>query len=488
VPLRRATVTFLTSLRLLRYLQVPSGAYVKLQPHDTAFVELASAIGPRELLETALRNYSVLSKGERIMIEVADARYHLDILEVKGNTAAGAGKSAPCTKISLFGNLDLEVDFAPIKGSADAIAEKEREEAEAKAAKAAELEKQKTEKAFSGPGSKVGGTAAKPGLGSTAGSRVSSTTASTAAAASTSARPSTPQGKAASASSPTFKQQPAVTKASAAVSSPPSSSKAMAATTRVAAAASPALSPAAKAAGISALNAHPHARESRDTAHSSGSGGDSDDRDPLEDSTLLSAGVMWFPGMSTIVKGRGHVFGGGPTAATVPLVSGLAPPANAAPLPLPSQATALSAAPSADAGASASGDELLPLPDKAALAAVMRQAAMARLRGLTEATKQAAAAAAASHSPARVVAISSSIPATSAAAGATVKSGWLSTEAAAHHSPAKRSTPMSAREAKEADIEEEEERIKRSMLARQRHQQHDYYSDEKKSDTLAEAL
>lgn len=34
---------------------------MKVQPHDTAFVDLASAIGPRELLETSLRNYSALS-------------------------------------------------------------------------------------------------------------------------------------------------------------------------------------------------------------------------------------------------------------------------------------------------------------------------------------------------------------------------------------------------------------------------------------------
>lgn len=76
---------------------------MKFRPHDEAFVELAAAIGPRELLETALRNYSVLSKGERIIIDVADAKYALDVMEVK-----------PSSRISLFGNLDLEVDFAPI--------------------------------------------------------------------------------------------------------------------------------------------------------------------------------------------------------------------------------------------------------------------------------------------------------------------------------------------------------------------------------------
>jgi hypothetical protein len=92
-------------------LQVPAGKYVKFRPHSREFVELAGAIGPRELLETALRNYSVLSNGERIIIDVADVKYALDVLEVK-----------PGGRISLFGHVDLEVDFAPIDDAPDPTA------------------------------------------------------------------------------------------------------------------------------------------------------------------------------------------------------------------------------------------------------------------------------------------------------------------------------------------------------------------------------
>ena len=57
---------------------LPRGAYARLQPHSAAFVELAAAVGPRDLLEVALRNYSALSAGERIMLDVADEKYFLD--------------------------------------------------------------------------------------------------------------------------------------------------------------------------------------------------------------------------------------------------------------------------------------------------------------------------------------------------------------------------------------------------------------------------
>lgn len=43
---------------------LPQASYVKLRPHQQAFVDLAAEIGPRDLLEAAMRNYSVLSAGE----------------------------------------------------------------------------------------------------------------------------------------------------------------------------------------------------------------------------------------------------------------------------------------------------------------------------------------------------------------------------------------------------------------------------------------
>lgn len=98
---------------------LPRGTYAKLQPYSQAFVDLAASVGPRDLLEVALRNYSALSQGERIMIDVADEKYFVDVIEVK-----------PGKAISIYGNVDLEVDFAPIKGSIDDINEAKTKAAE----------------------------------------------------------------------------------------------------------------------------------------------------------------------------------------------------------------------------------------------------------------------------------------------------------------------------------------------------------------------
>lgn len=79
---------------------------MKLRPHSLEFVELAAAIGPRELLEMAMRNYSALSVGERFIVDLGEGAppHALDVLELK-----------PAKAVSLYGNIDLEVDFAPIK-------------------------------------------------------------------------------------------------------------------------------------------------------------------------------------------------------------------------------------------------------------------------------------------------------------------------------------------------------------------------------------
>jgi hypothetical protein len=54
------------------------------------------------LLETAFRNYSVLSLGETIVIDIYGATHKLDVVETRPEAA-----------VSLLGTLDLEVDFAP---------------------------------------------------------------------------------------------------------------------------------------------------------------------------------------------------------------------------------------------------------------------------------------------------------------------------------------------------------------------------------------
>lgn len=115
---------------------LPKGQLIKLQPHTNALVELAAAIGPRELLEEALRKYSALSNGERIMLDVAGERHFMDIVDVK-----------PGKAISIYGDLDLEVDFAPVKGSPEDIAEAQAKAASTGNAKDKAIAEQKQKQA-----------------------------------------------------------------------------------------------------------------------------------------------------------------------------------------------------------------------------------------------------------------------------------------------------------------------------------------------------
>ncbi|GBG33667.1 Ubiquitin fusion degradation protein 1-like [Hondaea fermentalgiana] len=81
---------------------LPRGTLCRLQPHTTAFIDLAASMDLRELLEHAFRNYSVLSTGETLVVNVAGENFKINVVETQPEPA-----------ISLYGNLDLEVDFAP---------------------------------------------------------------------------------------------------------------------------------------------------------------------------------------------------------------------------------------------------------------------------------------------------------------------------------------------------------------------------------------
>jgi ubiquitin fusion degradation protein 1 len=79
---------------------LPKGNFVKLQPHTTKFTQLYN---PRVVLETALRNFSCLTKGDTIAIQHGDDNYYLDIVEVKPGNAVSVVET------------DMNVDFAPPK-------------------------------------------------------------------------------------------------------------------------------------------------------------------------------------------------------------------------------------------------------------------------------------------------------------------------------------------------------------------------------------
>ena len=55
-------------------------------------------------MEQAMKHYSVLSKGQVLDVRAAGEAHRLEVLEVR-----------PGTSVSLYGDLDLEVDFAPPK-------------------------------------------------------------------------------------------------------------------------------------------------------------------------------------------------------------------------------------------------------------------------------------------------------------------------------------------------------------------------------------
>ncbi|KAE8970829.1 hypothetical protein PF005_g27319 [Phytophthora fragariae] len=85
---------------------LPRGIYCRLQPETTSFLDLAAKIGPKLLMETAFRRYSVLSMNSIIVIEYGNVRYYVRIAELK-----------PASVVSLCGDVDLETDFMPPEGS-----------------------------------------------------------------------------------------------------------------------------------------------------------------------------------------------------------------------------------------------------------------------------------------------------------------------------------------------------------------------------------
>ncbi|KAG2814802.1 hypothetical protein PC116_g18307 [Phytophthora cactorum] len=85
---------------------LPRGVYCRLQPEAMSFLDLAAEIGPKLLMETALRRYSVLSVGSTILIEYGSVQYYLRVVELK-----------PASVVSLCGDVDLETYFMPPEGS-----------------------------------------------------------------------------------------------------------------------------------------------------------------------------------------------------------------------------------------------------------------------------------------------------------------------------------------------------------------------------------
>mmetsp|Transcript_133675 Transcript_133675/g.198693 ORF Transcript_133675/g.198693 Transcript_133675/m.198693 type:complete len:400 (+) Transcript_133675:178-1377(+) len=64
---------------------LPKASFVKLQPQSVDFLEISN---PRAVLEHALRNFSVVTKGDVIQIPYNNKNYHLELKEVQPQDAA----------------------------------------------------------------------------------------------------------------------------------------------------------------------------------------------------------------------------------------------------------------------------------------------------------------------------------------------------------------------------------------------------------------
>lgn len=83
---------------VLRDASFSRGSYMKLRPHETAFVEVSD---PKAVLEQALRGYACLSRGDTFMVRFNGRDYYLDVMEVR-----------PGEAVSLI-ETDCLLEFAP---------------------------------------------------------------------------------------------------------------------------------------------------------------------------------------------------------------------------------------------------------------------------------------------------------------------------------------------------------------------------------------
>jgi len=80
---------------------LPTAKFVRFQPQSKDFLDISN---PKAVLETALRNFGCLTKGDLIAINYLNRNYELCVLELK-----------PADAVSII-ECDMEVDFAPPVG------------------------------------------------------------------------------------------------------------------------------------------------------------------------------------------------------------------------------------------------------------------------------------------------------------------------------------------------------------------------------------
>jgi len=80
---------------------LPTARFVRFQPQSTDFLDISN---PKAVLETALRNFACLTKGDVLAINYVNRTYELLVLELK-----------PADAVTII-ECDMEVDFAPPVG------------------------------------------------------------------------------------------------------------------------------------------------------------------------------------------------------------------------------------------------------------------------------------------------------------------------------------------------------------------------------------
>ena len=61
----------------------PQATFCRLRPHDHRFADVLLKLGPKYLLESCFRSYSVLEKGQSVAISHQGGSFWVDVTETK---------------------------------------------------------------------------------------------------------------------------------------------------------------------------------------------------------------------------------------------------------------------------------------------------------------------------------------------------------------------------------------------------------------------
>ena len=100
----------------VRNVSLPLAKFIKLRPQSVDFLEISN---PKAVLETALRNFSCLTKDDQIRLEYAEKTYVIDIVEIL--------PLSPENAVSIV-EADVHVDFEPPIGYVDPAKKKEEKQ------------------------------------------------------------------------------------------------------------------------------------------------------------------------------------------------------------------------------------------------------------------------------------------------------------------------------------------------------------------------